>query len=225
MLCHFEPEVLIGSAKGLENFEFLKRAAKDHVYDESKGCEKMWTVLRFLIQLLMLKARHGWSDNSFNDLLSLLCSLLPKPNFVPKNTYEAKKLISPLSMRVQRINACRNHCILYRGDHADKVKCPNCGASRYKSNADVSGDTADASTLKRKRNGEKKVDPPQVEDDTCIGVDKNQRKVPALVMWYLPVIDRLKRLFSNPKNAKLMTWHADRPDKDDGKLRHPSDAR
>jgi hypothetical protein len=44
-------------------------------------------------------------------------------------------------------------------------------------------------------------------------------------MWYLPVIDRLKRLFKYPKNAKLMTWHANRPDKDDGKLRHPSDAR
>jgi hypothetical protein len=39
------------------------------------------------------------------------------------------------------------------------------------------------------------------------------------------VIDHLKCLFSNPKNAKLMTWHADRPDRDDGKLRHPSDAR
>ena len=37
--------------------------------------------------------------------------------------------------------------------------------------------------------------------------------------------DRLRRLFSNPKTAKLMTWHADHPEKDDGKLRHPSDAR
>jgi hypothetical protein len=44
-------------------------------------------------------------------------------------------------------------------------------------------------------------------------------------MWYLLVIDRLKHLFSNPKNAKLMTWHADRPDRDDDKLEHPSDAR
>jgi hypothetical protein len=49
-------------------------------------------------------------------------------------------------------------------------------------------------------------------------------KVPALVKWYLPVEDRLKRLFSNPKTAELMTWHADRPEKSDGKLRHPSNA-
>jgi hypothetical protein len=49
--------------------------------------------LALLNSTLMLKAKHGWSDSSFNDLLRLLGSLLPKPNFVPKNTYEAKKII------------------------------------------------------------------------------------------------------------------------------------
>jgi hypothetical protein len=58
----------------------------------------------------MLKAKHGWSYSSFNDLLRLLGSFLPKPNFVPKNTYKAKKIISPLSMHVQRIHACPNKC-------------------------------------------------------------------------------------------------------------------
>jgi hypothetical protein len=80
----------------------------DCVYDECKGCENTWTVLRFLIKLLMLKAKNGWLNDSFNDLLHLLGSLLPKPNFVPKNTYETKNLISPLSMHVQRIHACPN---------------------------------------------------------------------------------------------------------------------
>jgi hypothetical protein len=46
-----------------------------------------------------------------------------------------------------------------------------------------------------------------------------------LVMWYLPVEDRPKRLSSNPKTDELMTWHAVHPEKSDGKLRHPSDAR
>ena len=48
----------------------------------------------------MLKAKDGWSHSSFNDLLRLLGSLLPKFNFVPKNTYEVKKVIHLLSMRV-----------------------------------------------------------------------------------------------------------------------------
>jgi hypothetical protein len=34
----------------------------------------------------------------------------------------------------------------------------------------------------------------------------NERKVPAFVMWYLPVIDSLKRMFSNPRDAELLLW-------------------
>jgi len=134
MLRHIDSEVLLGSAKGLEHFETLKKAAKDRMYD---GCGKEWIVLSFVLQLLILKAKFCWSDNSFNDLLILLGQLLPKPNFVPKNTYEAKKLINPLKIHVQ---ACPNHCILYRGDYAALTKCPNCEASCYKSNASFSED-------------------------------------------------------------------------------------
>jgi hypothetical protein len=87
--------VLVGSAKGLENFETLKKAAKDRMY-EGRGKER--TVLRFLLHLLIVKAKFGLSDNSFNKLLTLLDNLLPKPNLVPRNTYEAKKIINPLKM-------------------------------------------------------------------------------------------------------------------------------
>jgi hypothetical protein len=48
-----------------------------------------------------------------------------------------------------------------------------------------------------------------------------KRKVPAFVMWYLPVIDRLKRMFSNPRDAELLIWHANR--NIDGKIQHPVD--
>jgi hypothetical protein len=45
-------------------------------------------------------------------------------------------------------------------------------------------------------------------------------KVPVKVMWYFPIIPRLKCLFRNKENAKLMIWHkSDR--KQDHMLRHP----
>jgi hypothetical protein len=45
-------------------------------------------------------------------------------------------------------------------------------------------------------------------------------------MWYLPIIDHLRAIFKNPKDAKLMSWHASGDHtKDDGKLRHPSDGK
>jgi hypothetical protein len=51
------------------------------------------------------------------------------------------------------------------------------------------------------------------------------KKIPALVMWYLPVVDRLRCLFANPEDAKLMSWHASDEHKNDGKLRHPIDGK
>ena len=42
-------------------------------------------------------------------------------------------------------------------------------------------------------------------------------------MWYLPIIDRFKRIFANPNEAKLVRWHATER-RNDGMLRHPADS-
>ena len=126
---HTKAELLVGSAKGIENFETVKKSAEENIYEQSKGCPKYWTVLRFVLELLTLKAKHSWSYSSFDDLLAMLAWLLPKPNKVPANTYRAKKLISPFTMGVEIIHECPNHCILYRGDtFKDLDKCPVCSA-------------------------------------------------------------------------------------------------
>jgi hypothetical protein len=44
------------------------------------------------------------------------------------------------------------------------------------------------------------------------------KKIPALVMWYLPIVDQLRCLFANPEDAKLMSCHASDEHKNDGKL-------
>jgi hypothetical protein len=75
--------------------------------------------------------------------------------------------------------------------------------------------------LKKKKTAKKQ---PHLEDDEQDGY--TQRKSPALLVWYLPVIDRLRALFENPEDAKLMSWHAlAERKKDDDKLRHPSDGK
>jgi hypothetical protein len=99
------------------------------LYDESNGCGKEFTQLRVVLELLKLKASHGWFNNSFSELLSLLAKLLLKPNTLPTSTYRAKKLIYPLSLGVEKIHACPNHCILYRKEYEFKMKCLVCGES------------------------------------------------------------------------------------------------
>ena len=61
-------------------------------------------------------------------------------------------------------------------------------------------------------------DPGDLEGD-----DEHPRKrVPAKVMWYAPIIPRLKRLFRNKEHAKLLRWHKE-DRKKDTMLRHPAD--
>jgi hypothetical protein len=64
--------------------------------------------------------------------LDLLRDMLPEGNQVAESVYEAKKIICPLGIEVEEIDACKNNCVLFRGDYADLDKCPKCGCDRYK---------------------------------------------------------------------------------------------
>ena len=81
---------------GLANFEVVRKSVEENIYERSKGCSKHWTVLRFMLELLILKAKHGWSDGSFNDLLRILVWLLPKPNKCQPTHVEQKKTCQPI---------------------------------------------------------------------------------------------------------------------------------
>jgi hypothetical protein len=55
-----------------------------------------------------------------------------------------------LTLGIEEINACTNHCILYLNEHEFKHMCPRCNASRYKWN-DNSKEVEDDSNKKIKK--------------------------------------------------------------------------
>ncbi|RVW84608.1 hypothetical protein CK203_048116 [Vitis vinifera] len=67
------------------------------------GCRN-FTKLSALVKLYNLKARYGWSDKSFSELLSILGDMLPLNNELPLSINELK----------------------------DATSCPTCGTSRWK---------------------------------------------------------------------------------------------
>ena len=116
---HTKSEVLVASARGLAIFETVRKSVEENIYERSKGCPKHWTVLCFVIELLILKAKHGWSDGSFNDLLRIMAWLLPKPNKGPANTHTEQRSLSARSpwvwkesMHVQIIVYCNMGLLL-----------------------------------------------------------------------------------------------------------------
>jgi hypothetical protein len=62
----------------------------------------------------------------FDVFLSIIVDILPKENIVLANTHYAKKLISLLTIGVEKIHVSRNRCIIYRGDdYKDLESCLN----------------------------------------------------------------------------------------------------
>ena len=166
---------------GEENFgrahvyEALKSDCEQELYS---GCTN-FTRLSATLRLFCLKARNGWTDKSFTELLELLKDMLPEDNKLPNRNYEAKKILCPMGLEYKKIHACPNDCVLYRNDLATLKVCPTCGLSRFKKKSDG-------------RNGEEETEGP-----------------PAKVLWYLPIVPRFKRLFAVKEDAKNLTWHAD----------------
>uniref|UniRef100_K3ZL15 Uncharacterized protein n=1 Tax=Setaria italica TaxID=4555 RepID=K3ZL15_SETIT len=192
-----------GGGDNDENFETVKKSAGENVYERSKGCPKHWTVLCFVLELLILKAKHDWSDGSFNDLLRILAWLLQKLNRVPANTYRAKKLVSPFTIGVERIHACPNHCILYRRDTFKGLdKYLVCFASRYKNNSNYCDDDRQGPTdgNKRKRKGVGNSVAIVEPKDTTLGISQKQRRIPSL---WKKFDERYPQFGNDPRNVRF----------------------
>jgi hypothetical protein len=111
-------------------------------------------MLWMTLELMKLKATSGWSDTSFSVLLKLLTKVLPKPNGLPSSTYQAKN-IYPLTLGIEKIHACPNHCILYRKEYEFKDRCPRCNASRYKQNDNIEEVEDDSNKKSKKGKGKR----------------------------------------------------------------------
>nr|GEV48740.1 hypothetical protein [Tanacetum cinerariifolium] len=157
------------------------------------GC-KTFTKLSFVVKLFDLKAKKKCNEKSFTTLLELLLEAFLEYNELPVLMYQTKKLTCSMGLEVQRIHACPNDCRLYKKTYKDLHECPVCMESRYKH-----------------------------KNLTKLDSDVTKNGPPAKLLWYLPIIPRLKKLYANPKDAKLLRWHAEER-KNDGNMRHVADS-
>jgi hypothetical protein len=191
-------EEMVRDAMGFDEYteaelNKLKRLLADMRTPLYENCKQKYSKLFAALKLLQLKATHHWTDRSFDELLHQLEDMFPERNQLPKTTYEAKQIVCPMGLEVEKIHACKNDCILYHGKENSKLtQCPECGVSRYK----------------RRNDG---------------GDEDKRHGAPRKVVWYFPIVPRLKRLFATAKDAQLLSWHKEGR-KIDGYLRHPGDA-
>ena len=112
-----------------EKYETLLADSREGLYP---GCDPEVTRLSFSLELLRIKAANNSTDKSLDDQLAYLCKIMPKDHKLPQSCNEAKKIVCPLGLEVQRYHACRNDCMIYRGKDANLKNCPVCKESQYK---------------------------------------------------------------------------------------------
>jgi hypothetical protein len=144
-----------------------KKTIEDSKKPFCHGCVVQYMRLFVMVKLFQLKASNTWSDYSFKDLLVILKDMLPQDNTVPETIFEAKQIIYPLGLEVEKIHTYKNNCILYRGlEYEDLEKWPICELDRFNHRKD-DGDDENYNINRRK------------------GMPKN-------VFWYFSIIPCLK---------------------------------
>ncbi|RLM66420.1 uncharacterized protein C2845_PM16G03270 [Panicum miliaceum] len=180
------------SAKKL--YRLLEEAKELH-----PGCKEV-TKVSFIVMLFQIKCMHGVSNSCLEHILRLFLLVLPDGHCLPTSLEKVQKVVRDLGLDYQKIHACVNDCVLFRGDYADKDNCPTCGESRWKETG-----------------GTEKDDP---IDSDC---GKKQKHFPCKILRYFPLIPRLQRLYMRASTSKLMRWHKEELVRD-GKMRHPADS-
>ena len=46
--------------------------------------------------------------------------------------YEAKKIVRPVGLKIEKIHACYHNCVLFHGENDDLNRCPECGNNKVK---------------------------------------------------------------------------------------------
>ena len=146
--------------------EKFAKLGEDSIKPLYPGSKAEHTVLSVVLQLLKFKATYNWPDTSFTKLLAYLAAIFLEGNFLPTSTYRAKKVVCPLALDVQRFEACPNDCVIYHKTYEKLKKCPVCNTSWYKC--------------------------PRGEEHDDEEVPSGS---PAKVVWYLPILPRLKHFF------------------------------
>ena len=106
----------------------LLEEAKKELYP---GCKEV-TKVSFIVMLFQIKCMHGISNSGLEHILRSFLLVLPDGHCIPTSLEKVRKVVRDLGLDYQKIHACVNNCVLFRGDYAEKDNCPTCGESRWK---------------------------------------------------------------------------------------------
>ena len=174
-------------------FKLLQEAKKELF----PGCTEA-TQVSFIVKMFQMKCMFGCSNACMEYVLGLFLLILPKGHCLPDSMEKIKKVVRDLGLNYEKIDACYNDCVLFRGKEYEGLdNCPKCGETRWKQSKEV-----------------------QDVGSSC----GSKKRVPRKILWYFPPIPRLQRIYMSETRASYMRWHKEELVVD-GKMRHPADSK
>jgi hypothetical protein len=88
------------------------------------------SVLIFVTRITPIKSKFAFSNKCYKELLSMFSNVLPSNHKMPKDMYQSKKLLYALGMAYEKIDVCKDNCIIFYKEHKNETKCLKCCKSR-----------------------------------------------------------------------------------------------
>jgi hypothetical protein len=85
------------------------------------------SVLAFVNRITSIKSKFAFPNKCYKELLSLFSDVLPSNHKMSKDMYQFKKLLTALGMEYEKIDVCKDNCMIFYKEHKNEMKCLKCG--------------------------------------------------------------------------------------------------
>jgi hypothetical protein len=110
----------------VQKFFYILRASEVSLHEHM-----IVSILAFVTRLTAIKSKFTFSNKCYREHLTLISDVLPSNHKMPKDMYQSKNLLSALGMEYEKIDACKDNCMLFYKEHDDEMKYLKCGKLRF----------------------------------------------------------------------------------------------
>ncbi len=112
--------------KDAQDFYDLLIAANQPLYEGASESK-----LSICVKLLACKSNWNVPQKCIDFFASMLVAVCPSKDALPKNYYQAQRLVSMLGLKSEQIDCCKDGCMLYWKDNENDRECKFCNEPRY----------------------------------------------------------------------------------------------
>jgi hypothetical protein len=110
----------------VQKFFAMLRASEERLHEHTTV-----SILAFVTRIMSIKSMFPFSNKCYKELLSLFSDVLPSNHNMSKDMYQSKKLLSALGMKYEKIDVCKDNCMIFYKEHKNEMKCLKCGKPRF----------------------------------------------------------------------------------------------